>query len=220
MRRTTLFILAVSAAAIAGCTLEHPGIAIGKQVTVETLEAGKFAGRFKASVVSGGEASGLDYAGALLEASGRSCKGSYLVEDQSPRLQDMNAIIPAGEEVSMTVACGHDRLPGHRIVSKGGANEVYGATPEGLSDKMAFAPVGKNENRRLVGERLVGGFLREVYTEQCAGKAVVVEKIVMVSEPTQPTATLPNVENLHVAMHYRCVDANAGTASVASKTRP
>ncbi|MBW8367397.1 MAG: hypothetical protein K0M70_06020 [Arenimonas sp.] len=219
MRRTTVFLLALSAGTFAGCALEHPATGIGKRVTVETLEAGEFAGRFKASTVSQGEATVLDYAAALLQASGQRCNDSYSVQDQSPRLlnmQEMESIVPAGEELSMTVACAYDRLPGHRIVNKGETGEFYGAAPQGVSQKMGYGTVRKDQNRRVVAESLAGNFLREVYTEDCAGKAVLVEKIVMLSEPIEPTALLPNVENIHVAMHYRCVDSSTVAAPLAA----
>lgn len=219
MRTYLLCLLMIGAAANTACTMEHPSIAIGKRVAVEKLDAGEYAGRFKAIVVSDGKANGLDHAVALMHASSEGCRGhSFLTEDQSPALRQLQAVPSAGQTLSMTVACGHDRMPGYRTVTQAEARNLGGMPEEGVSDKIAYSHVRNDEKPQLVGERLIGGFLREVYTEECAGKAVLVEKIVMASEPREPTPELSGRENMHAVMHYRCVSAAPGGASVATTT--
>jgi hypothetical protein len=218
MRLVRVFLIVGISFAIAGCQGEHPSIGIGREVTIETLEAGRDSARFRASVVSGGKHTRLDYAAALLQAGGKACSPRTLsVEDQSPDLGagGLETAPEAGTTLTMTVACGHDRIPGHRVATEAEAMSLHGSSPPGSSDKSASRAMPKNETRLVTAEGLIGGFVREAYTEDCAGRGLIVEKIELASVPVEPGSGTPYVEKMHGTMHFRCMEAAPDEPQVA-----
>lgn len=209
MRLALALLSAGIVAGLAGCQREHPSIAIGEDVIVEQLDAGRYAARFEARVVSKGKHSGLDHAAALLTAGGHACdSGSLQVQSQSPDLGAKASVPPAGTTLTMTVACRHDRLPGHRVVTEAEALAMSGPALPGSSNRSGYLSMRANETRVQSADALIGGFVREAYTEECGGQSLVVERIEMASVPREPGSDAPYVENLHAVMHFRCVDAS------------
>lgn len=202
-------------ATLAGCQADHPSLAIASEVAVQKLDAGQHSARFEASVVSKGKDTGLDYAAALLTAGGQACSPRNLqVEDRSPELDQLAVAPPAGKKLTMTVACHHDRLPGHRVATEAEAHAMYADAPAGHSNRMASRSMRQGETRLDTAEGLVGSFVREAYTEECAGQSLLVEKIELASVPLEPSST-PYVETLYGVMSYRCVESATVEAQVA-----
>lgn len=185
----------------------------GKGVQVKTLPPGDSAGRYEATVVAEAEGTYTAYMGELMSRASRDCSGrSFGVEDGTYG-PDVDSLVPAGEKLRIVVSCNHDRLPNHRVVAADDFSLMHGEAPEGFSSKSGSQQLAQHQgNEKLAVEALLGGYLREVYTEQCEGKAVLVRYIATASSPGTPSKHLPNPESMQATMHYQCVDAAPAVA--------
>lgn len=219
MRHALALLSAGLVAALAGCTAEPASVAISRDVAMGKLDAGRYFARFEASVIANGEDSGLDYGTALLMAGGQACGSRTLsVQDRSTALDTTNVPPPAGKKLTMTVACHHDRMPGHRVATQDEAWKMYETSKPGSTSKMGSRLIRRNETRLNTAETLIGGFVREAYTEDCAGQALVVDGIELASVPDEPGSESDYVESLHGVLHFHCVDSSQGSASPAASS--
>lgn len=215
--RTALSLLSIGlVAALAGCQMEHPSVAIGRDVTVAKLDADRYFARFEASVISQGENTGLEYATALLTAGGQACGARTLsVQDRSPELDAMDVPPPARKKLTMTVACHHDRMPGHRVATQDEAWKMYEVSKPGFSSKMASRAMRKGETRLQSAESLIGSFVREAYTEDCDGRALILGGIELASVPAEPASGSDILESTYGVMHFRCAEPSTEPVQVA-----
>ncbi len=182
---------------------------IGKGVQVKTLPAGDSAGRYEATVVARAKGTYSDYMVELMDRASRGCDGGFSV-DESTFGPDVDARVPRGESLRVVVSCQHDRLPNHRIVATG--DHALAALPEPQDALVKSASRLVNQHggsKKRAAESLLGGFLREAYTEQCAGKAVLVQFIATATDPGTASVHLPEPESMAATMHYQCVEPDA-----------
>ena len=187
----------------------------GKDVQVKTLPPGDSAGRYEVTVVAEAKGTYTDYMGELMTRASRDCSGrSFDVEDATYG-PDIDSLVPAGEKLRVVVSCNHDRLPNHRVVAADDFTLMHGEAPEGFSSKSGSKQLAHQHQggEKMAVESLLGGYLREVYTEQCEGRAVLVRYIATASSPGTPSKHVPKPESMQATMHYQCVDAPAAAGS-------
>lgn len=211
MRHHPLFLCIFTLVAATGCQ-QASLTGLARDVVVTTLPAGTSAGRYEATVVASSAGTYATYMGLLMDHASKACQGkSYSVEDGTWG-PDVDSRVPEGEKLRMVVSCNHDRLPNHREVAADDSTLFSLPKPEGSLVKSASQQlVPHRGNTKMAVESLLGGFLREAYTEQCAGKAVLVQYLGTATSPGTPEKNIPDPENMQATMHYQCVDAPAGT---------
>lgn len=186
-------------------------IGIGKGVEVKTLAPGDSAGRYEATVVAEAKGTYTDYMGDLMSRASRGCSGSSFSVDEGTYGPDIDSPVPAGEKLRIVVSCNHDRLPNHRTLAADDLTLMHNEAPEGFSSKSGSMLLSTHRgDKRLAAEALLGSYLRQVYTEQCEGKAVLIQYIATASSPGTPSEHLPEPESMQATMHYQCMDAPAG----------
>lgn len=187
-------------------------VEVAEGVVVKTLPPGDRAGRYEATVVATGKGTYSDYMVELMARASRDCADRSYSMDEATFGSDMNRQVPAGERLEMVFSCNHDRLPNHRVLAADDNSLMQAEAPEGLSSKSGYMHLsGHRGNQRATAEALLGGYLREVYTEQCEGKAVLVKYIATAYSPGKPSEDSPTPESIQATMHYQCVDAASGT---------
>ena len=206
MRHRLPFSCAFALLVLTGC---QPGNleGLGKDVVVRTLPAGDSAGRHEATLVATAEGTYSTYMGLLLTRASERCSGGSFGIDEATYGPDIDDLVPAGETLRMVVSCNHNRLPNHRVVAADDMSLFGRDVPEGSLSKSASQQLVQHRgNERLALESLLGGFLRQAYTEQCAGKAVLVEYIGSATSPGTPDDRVPDPENMQATLQFRCVD--------------
>ena len=216
MRHCLGFACAMTLLATTGCQL-GAALEIEQDIQVTTLPPGDSAGRYEATVVAKAAGTYTDYMGALMTKASEACTGvSFGVED-STYGPDVTSAVPAGETLRVVVSCNHDRLPNHKVVAAEDFSVMTGDAPEGSLVKSASLHLDQHKgNKKLAVEALMGAFLREAYTEECEGKAVLVQYVATATSPGTPNEALLNPENMQATMHYRCVEVASIATTPAS----
>ena len=187
-------------------------VGVAEGVQVKTLPPGDTAGRFEATVVATGKGTYSEYMVELMARASRDCADRRYSMDEATFGPDVETTAPAGEKLRLVFSCNHDRLPNHRVLAADDNSLMEADPPEGVSSKSGYMLLsGHRGDQRVTAEALLGGYLREVYTEQCEGKAVLVQYIATAYSPGTPSEDLPDPEAIQATMHYQCVDAASGT---------
>lgn len=216
MRHCFGFACAMTLLATTGCQL-GAALEIDQDIQVTTLPPGDSAGRYEATVVAKAAGTYATYMGALMTKASEGCNGVSFSVDDGSYGPEVTSPVPAGEKLRIVVSCNHDRLPNHRVVAAEDFSVMTGDAPEGSLVKSASKQLDQHKgNKKLAVESLLGAFLREGYTEECEGKAVLVQYVATATSPGTPHASLPNPENMQATMHFRCVEIESAATSPAS----
>jgi len=185
-----------------------------KSVKVTELPAGDSAGRYQATVETVEGGTYFTYMGLLVTHAGRGCEGrSFAVDDWSDT-RVVDGPVAAGETLTVAVTCNHDRLPNHRELAEGDTDTPTQPPAAGSLQKSASQLMSQYQgSSKVASEVLIGGFLREAYTEECAGKPVIVEYLATATTPGTPSKLVPDPKSMHATMHYRCMDGDATPAA-------
>ena len=212
MRHCLTFACALSLLAATGCQLGS-AVEIGQDIEVTTLPPGDSAGRHEVTVVAKAPGTYTTYMGALMEKASEACAGRYSVDNGSYG-PDVTSPVPAGEKLRMVVSCNHDRLPNHRVVAADDQTVLSLSAPDGSRAMSAYQALYQHNGSEILAvESLLGGFLHKAYTEECAGKPVLVQFIATATTPGTPSPGLPDAKAMQATMHYQCVDAPAVAGS-------
>jgi hypothetical protein len=192
--------------ATAGCAQTQQA-QIEDSITVTALPAGDSAARFEATVVADKGVNFITYWGLLMAKASEGCVGGSFSVENSPDVGDIDLPVVAGETLKVVVACHHNRLPNHRVVAAGDYSVLELPVPAGSLVKTASKSLDQHQNNpRLAIEALIGGFVREAYTEQCAGKAVLVQFLATATAASAEGSESSDKKDAQATMHFRCVD--------------
>lgn len=197
-----------------------PALELTKHVVAEEISpSDDGAPRYEVRLVSKEGYTVSDHSVALMMEVGKGCNGKSFTLESHPALnvEDQTAPSVAGTSLWMRASCGLDLLPNHVAVASGSHALVETPLP-GTDTKQAFSTVRKHQTDMTVVNQLLGGFVREVATEDCAGKAVVIERIATGTEMLDATlaAKLDAEKYMHATMHFRCLDVESSSIPAAS----
>jgi len=201
---------------LSGCNRWDEQTEIGKAVRVSTLPAGDTAGRYEATVESFAGKGYVDHMVALMNAASQRCpSSSFAITQGAAKFPEAEGKAPAGETLSLVAECQHDRLPNHEVLGPGETWSAFvGPLAPGLDQKMATIPLKQHHGSvRLASEALFGGFLRKAYTEDCAGKAVVVEYLGVSTDAPATSGTQAVDPSVGAVLRFRCMDREANASA-------
>lgn len=121
----------------------------------------------------------------------------------------------SGQPLSIQVTCQLGVLPNHRIVETGSSTFNVIPVAKGKAFKAGSAlPFADRDRTVDVVNRMVGNFVREVYTEECSQGPIVIERIETATEagPREYPATSDGEKfdyrgpQTHAVLTYRCLE--------------
>jgi hypothetical protein len=177
--------------------------------------------RYKATLVAQRGYTVSDHAVALMMAASERCDGSsFSLLSHRALYAEPTSLPAAGTPLWTKVTCGRDLLPNHVEVATGTHRLAETSLPD-TDTKVAWMLVRDGYSDAKVVESLLGGFVREVATEDCAGKALVIERIATGTEKfdDERAAELGADRAMHATMHFRCIDPPAPAAAAVAAAR-
>lgn len=195
-----------------------PAYQMAKDVDVIEIEpAANGAKQFELSIAGDARYTFTDHMVALMAALGAEhCGGEGLSMGEGREDFPIGDKRPeAGQALSVQVTCQLGLLPNHRTVETGSSTFDALPMPAGKDYMAASAPPMTDRDRTVdVVNRLLGGFVREAYTEKCGQGPMVIERIETATEsgPREyPKSADGEVRKAlgpqtHAVLTYRCLE--------------
>ncbi|GAB2664398.1 hypothetical protein [Arenimonas aestuarii] len=219
MNRSLAAILLVVAAGLAACSNGVPPAQqlAGDVEIVELEPAGNGARQFRLSIAGDARHTFTDHAVALMMAlTAEHCGGQgYGMGEGREDFPLGNERPVPGQPLSIKVTCQLGLLPNHRIVEAGSSTFDVIPLPAGKDYLAASAMPMTDQDRTVdVVNRLIGDFVRQAYTEDCAQGPLVIERIETATEsgPRGYPETADGeklkarVPQTHAVLTYRCLE--------------
>ncbi len=214
MNRILTMTLAIAAAAATSACNRAPGTAtppafeLSRNVEVVELEPAANGARvFDLHILGDERYTFTDHAVALMMAMGEEhCAGNgFALGGDRDNFTTGDARPEADQQLTMQVTCALGLLPNHRTVEAGTkVGEVF-ESPAGSQTRRAYMEsTDVTDTPSQVANRLIGGFVREAYTEECGQRPMVIERIDTATE-SGPKA------RMHGQLAFRCLDPEAAS---------